>query len=125
MAKIDVYKYYNQCTQQMVDLMKSLNELQKDLGDKQVDKDKLEYLSNIVQLMRDNCDRLSYIVYLLNQPRFGIFKKRYDQTNADLLERFKNLKVTKEDIMLENKKVMEDVYEYMNKIREEVSDGKQ
>lgn len=125
MAKVDVYKYYNQCTKQMVDLQKSLNELQKSLGDNKLDNDKLEYLSNIVQLMRDNCDRLSYIVYLLNQPRFGIFKKRYDQANYTLLEKFKNLKVTKEDILLENKKVMEDVYTYMNKIREEINNGKQ
>lgn len=125
MAKIDVYKYYTQCTQQMVDLQKSLNALQDSLGDKKMDKDKLEYLSNIIQLMRDNCDRLSYVVYLLNQPRFGIFRKRYDQVNSNLLKRLKEIKVTKEDIILENKNVLDDVNNYINTIREEVSDGKQ
>ena len=124
MAKIDVYKYYTQCTQQMVDLQKSLNALQDSLGDKKMDKDKLEYLSNIIQLMRDNCDRLSYVVYLLNQPRFGIFRKRYDQVNSNLLKRLKEIKVTKEDIILENKNVLDDVNKYINTIREEISDGK-
>lgn len=123
MAKIDVYKYYNQCTKQMVDLQNSIKSLQESLGDQKLDKDKLEYLSNIVQMMRDNCDRLSYVVYLLHQPRLGIFKKRYDQTNSRLLDRFKEIKVTKEDIILENKGILDKLYEYIDKIREEIDNG--
>ena len=125
MAKKDVYNYYTQCTEQLVNLQKSIKTLQESLGDKKPDPEKLEYLNEMVQLMRSNCDRLSYIVYLLNQPRFGIFKKRYDQLNSNLLERFKSIKVTKDDILLENDKILDDINKYMNTIREELIDGKQ
>ena len=120
MAKIDVYKYYTQCTQQVVNLNESIKELKESLGDKSLDKDKLEYLSGLVTILKDNCDRLGYIIYLLKQPRFGIFKKRYDQLNKDLLERFKDLKVTKEDILLENKLALDNIREYIEYCKAEI-----
>lgn len=121
MAKIDVYKYYTQCTQQVVNLNNSIKDLQESLGDKSIDKDKLEYLQNMVIALKDNCDRLGYIVYLLKQPRFGIFKKRYNQLNKNLFERFKDMKVTKEDILLENNLILDKVKEYLKYCEEEIN----
>ena len=124
MAKRDVYKYYTQCTQQMVNLQNSLKALKESLGDKEVDRDKLEYLSNTIELMRANCDRLSYIMYLLNQPSIGIFRKRYDQVNENLFKRLKELKVTKEDILLENSNILDEVNKYIETIKEDALNGK-
>ena len=120
MAKKDVYKYYTQCTDQITQLNKSIQDLREAYGDRPVDKDKLEYLSNLITVMRDNCDRLSYIVFLLNQPRFGIFKRRYDQMNKDLIERFKDLKVTKDDELAKSEDVLNKIREYIEMCKKEI-----
>lgn len=124
MAKIDVYKYYLQCTNQVTQLNDSIKELEKSLGDKKLDSDKLQYLNDMVQLMRANCDTLGYVVYLLKQPRFGIFKKRYDQLNSDLIDRFKSLKVTKEDKLAYSNDMLNKIRDYLKYCEEEI-DGKQ
>ena len=121
MAKIDVYKYYIQCTNQVTQLNDSIKELRKSLGDKKLDSEKLQYLDEMVQLMKANCDTLGYVVYLLKQPRFGIFRKRYDQVNMDLIERFKALKVTKEDKLKYSGNMLDKIREYLKYCEDEIN----
>lgn len=96
--KSDFYRYYNVMQEQylqMIEVVKEYEELKKEgkisLGEEQK---ALEML----QPIEANYKRLSYIAYLLQKPRFSLFKKK--ENTPSLLEYLKGHLL--EDVKLEN-----------------------
>jgi hypothetical protein len=74
---------------------------------------------NFIQLteaLRVNVDRISYIVFLMNQPRFNL--KKYFEKNRGMLDYFAEHNASEEGVFAENNKVLEDMQQYINLMKE-------
>jgi len=68
MSKKHVEDYFNQICDDYHELVSTLNELQEQCETTVVPPEKIENLKHIIEPIKDNYERISYIMFLLNMP---------------------------------------------------------
>lgn len=112
MAKKDVYKYYEQIQEQYVALSNEIEEANKLVLEPEV----AANLEAMMNPLKENYKRISYIIWLLNKPKFRWFKsKRYKDNEPLFLEYLKGDCL--EDIKLENSDILKRVKEEISKLK--------
>lgn len=119
MAKKDVLNYYLDVQNQYIEMLEISLELNKLLkqGVIEQDDERLINIENEVNLIKNNYDRIAYILFLLNQPARKEKKKvEYKQNKQfyDYLESSSKDTIIKEDT---------DALKYLKKTIKELKDG--
>lgn len=104
MAKKHVDEYFNEIANQYLEMVESLKDIEKEASEGLVDPDRFEMMKQSFEPLKTNYMRISYIMYLLNQPNKKSKQKRYQEQNQKLLHKFKNH--TLEDIKKENSNII-------------------
>lgn len=94
MAMKQVKEYYQQVEKLYLDLASELTEMEEDFKNGECTEEELQNLLIPVNNIKDNYQRLSYILYLLYQPNKKEKKKKYERQNKDLKNYFETKGIT-------------------------------
>ena len=83
-----VKKYYEEIRSQYNEMLENLKDAEQELADQIVDLDYVERLKTIIKPIKDNYERWSYMMFLLNQPerkqKIPAYKQRMNKFIADM-----------------------------------------
>ena len=83
-----VKKYYEEIRSQYNEMLENLKDAEQELADQIVDLDYVERLKTIIKPIKDNYERWSYMMFLLNQPerkkKILAYKQRMNKFIADM-----------------------------------------
>lgn len=99
-----VRSYYEQVTNDYVELKRILDTLEKEATEETATNvlENIETIKKQTEKLKDNYDRISYIIYLLNLPNRKKKQKRYIQEQKKVLDKIPE-SATLEKIKEENK----------------------
>lgn len=86
--------YYQQVEKLYFDLASNLKEMEDDFKRGECTEEELQNLLIPVNNIKDNYQRLSYILFLLYQPNKDNKKKKYEKQNKELVEYFNKRGIT-------------------------------
>ena len=114
-----VKQYYTQMESQYFEMQQNLKELKQDYEDGMIPSEVVAQMEQLVLPLKQNYERLSYIMYLLLKPAKES-KKWYDKQHCPVLQRIKDMKATKEDCAAENQDVLVRFKQYVKTLQETV-----
>lgn len=91
-----VKKYYHQVEKMYFELLADLKEMEKDFKAGDCTEEELQKLLTPVENIKQNYERLAYVMYLLYQPNKDRKKSKYDKANKGLYGYFQNSGFTAE-----------------------------
>lgn len=108
MAKKDVERYYLEICEQQKEMLENVKEMEEECQKGMVAPERLKQLKDMTEVFNQNYKRISYIMFLLNQPAKKEKVKKYNNQNKKKIE-----KLGKENslgaVLEENKKVIENI----------------
>lgn len=113
MAIRQVKDYYNNISKMYFELVDDLKEMQQDFQNGEVTEEELNKLLAPVSGIKENYQRLSYLLYLLYQPQRKKKAAQFDERNKNALDYFKELKITQEQELKADR-------EALNRFKEEI-----
>ena len=85
-----VKKYYEEICDQYKEMLENIKDSEQDLMNNMVDMDYVENLKKLIQPVKDNYERWSYMMFLLNQPnrkdKIPAYKRRMQKFLKDIPE---------------------------------------
>ena len=81
MAKKDVDRYYDELGKEYSELLDSLRDMEEAASNNLVSPEKLDEMQKLVDVVKNNYMRISYIMYLLNLPNRKSKKKKIMPNN--------------------------------------------
>lgn len=85
MSKKHVDDYFDIIANQYHDMLESLRDMEEECTKGLLDPDRLEQMKKLIEPLKQNYMRISYIMYLLNKPNREKKVKRYEEQNKKLL----------------------------------------
>lgn len=117
MALKDVKEYYYNMLSQYLESKEDLIDFETALKDGHITEDQLIDLKEDVGRLKENLDRVQYILFLFNLPNRKDKKKKYKINNSALIKYFKELKVDTESINIENDDIIAHIRAEINKLK--------
>ena len=78
-----VKKYYDEICEQYKEMLENIKDAEQDAMNDMVDMDYVENLKKVIQPIKDNYERWSYLMFLLNQPerkeKITAYKRRMEK----------------------------------------------
>lgn len=107
MSKKDVDEYYTKVCADYKQLRETLTEMEEEFKNSVQDVDKIEQVRKMIEPLKVNYERISYIMYLFNKPVRRKKKFSYELENKKRLNNFSNSSL--EDIHRENQEVIKNL----------------
>lgn len=109
MSKKHVDEYFNVVADQYHDMLEALKDMEEECTKGLLDPDRLEQMKKLIEPLKQNYMRISYIMFLLNKPNRTKKEKRYiDQQNKFLNSIPEKDRL--EGIKEENKKIVDSIH---------------
>jgi hypothetical protein len=118
MAVRDVREYYWQLKAQYEEMERDLADFTEALQNGFITEDRLTEVKDEVEKMKINCDRVAFILYLLEKPNRDIKKAKYDKRNKKLLNELDRRNATDENVFAENKSALDHIRAELKKLKE-------
>lgn len=119
MALRDVKEYYYKVQAQYLEMKADLEDFNEALRAGHITEDQLEGVKNDVFQLEQNYNRLTYVLFLLEQPRRKEKVKAFNERNESLVNYFKTEQASEEEVLEENKSVLNHLREELNKLKEQ------
>ena len=84
MARRHVIKYYNEVQDQYIEMLHQADEFEKALKGGFITQEQITQYKDIVAKLKENYERLSYIMFLLNMPNKKSKEARYKKQNKNI-----------------------------------------
>ncbi len=85
MARKDVERYYEQCCKQYHELVDNLHEFERLASEQIVEDNVLESIKSVIAPIKDNFEKISYFMFLLNKPTENAKREKYKNINKKLV----------------------------------------
>lgn len=85
-----IKEYYNKICDDYHEILESLHELEEEAQNNLVPPEAVENLEKLVKPMKDNYERWSYMVFLLNMPNKKEKKKKYRRQFKKITDEFED-----------------------------------
>lgn len=118
MAIKEVKQYYYAMQAQYLEMKADLADFEQGLQDGYITEDQLEAAKEEINLLENNYDRLSYILYLLEIPNKNSKKAKHKKTSQQLLTYFDKRNATEEAVKAENKSALDTLRAELKKLKE-------
>ena len=105
-----VIKYYNEVCDQYKDMLNEIKEFEQEAEKGLIEPERLDKIKETIQPLMNNYQRISYIIFLLNQPNKKEKIAKYKKQNQKLLEKL-NKDNSLEATLEENEQVISDLKE--------------
>ena len=109
MSKKHVDEYYETVSNQYADMLAALREMEEESSKGLLDPDRLEQMKTIIEPLKTNYMRISYIMYLLNKPNREKKNGRYEGQNQKFLNKI-GKENTLSQVELENDEVIGQIH---------------
>lgn len=116
MARSHVNNYYKAQIKSLLSMQETVKQMEQAYREGKISEENYSGFVQLTEALRVNVDRISYIVYLMNQPRFGI--KKFFQKHKDKLDYFASHKADEAGVFAENNKVLDDMQKYIELMQE-------
>lgn len=83
-----VKEYYNKICEDYHEMIEALHELEEEANKNLVSPEQVEKLNTLIKPMKDNYERWSYMIFLLNMPNKKEKKKKYNRQFEDIRQQF-------------------------------------
>lgn len=107
MSKKDVDEYYTKVCADYKQLRETLTEIEEEFKNSVQDVDKIEQVRKMIEPLKVNYERISYIMYLFNKPARRKKRFSYEFENKKRLNNLSNSSL--EDIHKENQEVIQNL----------------
>lgn len=121
MSRKHVIEYYKSVESQYFDLLNDAEDMQQAVKDKILSESQLEEFTKLIDKVKTNYTRLSYIMYLLDLPNKKSKENRNSKQYKKTKKLFNGLNATSEDIIEENKDILNQFKELVNKTIEQLA----
>lgn len=98
MSRKHVDEYYNQICEQYKELLENSKDLEKAVKEGMVSPDFLENYKKIIEPIKANYERWSYMIFLLNQPNKKEKKRKYLKQREKEIEEFRSKHLNTKDL---------------------------
>lgn len=86
MALKDIHNYYNQICKQYSDMLNEIRDFEEEARKGLIEPERLDKIKEDIAPLKDNYERWSYMMFLLNKPSRKSKYKKYEQQNKKLLQ---------------------------------------
>ena len=117
MAKKDLIQYYLQVQAQYFEMLQDFKDVNEDVRKGLVEQSVVDNLTKELDILRNNYERLSYELFLLNQPNKDSKKPLDAKVNKEWYDYLKGS--SKEAILDENKDALADFKKYVREIKKD------
>lgn len=80
-----VKQYYKEISEQYKEMLENIQDLEQEAAQGMVEPERIERLKDQIAPIKQNYERWSYMIYLLNQPQRKEKQPRYKERNKRLL----------------------------------------
>ena len=120
MSVKDVKKYYAQVEQQYFEMNQTAKELNEECAKGNVPQSMVDQAQAMTLPLKQNYERLSYIMYLLLKPNRTSKEKWYKKQYKKMGGYFQEVYATEKDCIDEDTDVLKKFKDYVNGIKEEL-----
>jgi len=113
MALRHVKKYFSQIASQYYQMTKMIEGFEKELKEGKVEESQVQTARNMIYPLKNNYDRMAYIIYLLNLPNDPKSRKNNEKDQLRLKNYFARVKADGDSIDFENKDVLENLKKFL------------
>lgn len=117
MSKKDLVQYYLQVQAQYFEMLKDFRDVNDDVKKGLVEQSIVDNLKQELDVVRTNYERLSYELFLLNQPNKDSKKPLDEKVNKEWYDYLEGS--SKEAILDENKDALADFKKYVREMKKE------
>lgn len=114
----DVKRYYAQIEKQYFEMNQTAKELNEECAKGNIPQSMVDQAQAMTLPLKQNYERLSYIIYLLNKPNREPKNNWYEKQNKQLNKYFKDVYATDNDCYKEDEDVLCNFKEYVKQIEE-------
>ena len=86
MSKKAVEKYYNEITDQYHEMIENLKDMEEEVKNELVAPERLDNLKAMIAPLKDNWERWTYMMFLLNEPQRKGIREAYHRANKKKLQ---------------------------------------
>lgn len=119
MSMVDVKEYYVEVKDQFLEMYNLMDEYNLAYKEGRISKEQLDDIKDSIQLLKENYERVSYIMFLFNKPKSQKNRKKSHEENAFYEGRFNYIGADKKTIINENTYVLNDIKKYLESIKVE------
>ena len=119
MALRDVKEYYFKMLGQYFEMKADLADFEQALKDGFITEDQMQAAIEDVDKVKQNYERLSYIMYLLNLPNRKSKQEKYIKMNKKLVAEFEARQADTKSVQLENRDALKAFREEMERLQKE------
>lgn len=120
MSRKHVIEYYKSVESQYFDLLNDAEDIQQAVKDEILPESQLEEFTKLIDKVKTNYTRLSYIMYLLDLPNKKSKELRNSKQYKKTKEIFNSLNATSEEVIEENKDTLNQFKELVKKTIEQL-----
>ena len=112
-----VKDYYVQVEQQYMEALSDTADYKQAFEDGYLSQEQLEQAENLLYALKQNYERLSYIMYLFNKPNKPNKAMKYEKQFSYLDEWLKTRSATKKSVIEENENVLVNYVKYIKDLQ--------
>ena len=86
MSVKDVKRYYDQISEQYLEMLQDIRDLEQEAAENIIEPERIERLKDQIAPIKQNYERWSYMMFLLNRPSRKEKHRRYEQQNKRFLK---------------------------------------
>lgn len=119
MAVRHVREYYKLMEQQYLDMLQNVKDFDELLKQGVVPEEVMQQAKSMLDAMKSNYDRLSYIMLLLNQPNRNKKEKNYKKSISNELDFLVSNNATQCSVFVENEDVLKNFKKLIKGVKDE------
>ena len=119
MALRDIKEYYYKVQAQYLEMKANLADFDEALKAGYITEDQLADVKADIYKVEENYNRLTYILFLLEQPNRKSKVPSFNRRNAKLNQHFQEVNANMDAVLLENKSVLGHLREELKKLTEQ------
>ena len=112
-----VKEYYLQCQEQYFEMLADAKDFDEALKNGQVLQSQFDQAQELLNVVKENYERLSYIMFLFNKPNRNKKEGKFLKENALIAEHFNNSNNNAEAVKLENRNVLDKFKELLKEVK--------
>lgn len=109
MAKRDVIKYYKEQEKVYFEMVENVKDVDEAFKAGRLEQSVAEQVKTQIQIMRENYEKISYFVYLLNLPIKDKNKKDYIEANEDVAFYLAKRKADEQAMLAESRNALKEL----------------
>lgn len=119
MAVRHVREYYKLMEQQYLDMLQNVKDFDELLKQGVVPEEVMQQAKSMLDAMKSNYDRLSYIMLLLNQPNRNKKEKNYKKSISNELDFLVSNNATQGSVFVENEDLLKNFKKLIKGVKDE------